>query len=409
MGEWIETVLANMIDIKHGYAFKGTNIVKEETDKILVTPGNFHIGGGFKSDKFKYFNDEHPAGYVLNAGQIIVTMTDLSKEGDTLGYSARVPHIEGKILLHNQRIGLVEFCSDDLDKDFIYWTMRTRPYQWFVLGSATGTSVRHTSPSRIKEYSFLAPKSVFEQKEVAEVLSSLDDKIDLLHRQNKTLEALAETLFRHTFIDNAQDDWEEKPLKEICKIRNGYAFKSPTYQEDGQKIVRTLNFSNGLVDLNNMVYISEDLAKEFDKYYLDRKDLLLVMVGASLGNFSIVTDDILPALQNQNMWCFKALNPQLQHYLNYALRYIVNDNLHSASGSARQFFQKTAFYEFLMKVPDKDTLEVFDNSAEAFFSKVEVNKKQISSLENLRDTLLPKLMSGDVRVQYDEISQTEAA
>ena len=234
-------------------------------------------------------------------------------------------------------------------------------------------------------------------------------KIDLLHRQNETLEALAETLFRHTFIDNAQDDWEEKSLKEVCKIRNGYAFKSPTYQEDGQKIIRTLNFSNGLINLNNLVYISEDLAKEFDKYYLDRKDFLLVMVGASLGNFAIVTNDVLPALQNQNMWCFKAHKPSFQHYLNYALRYIVNDNLHSASGSARQFFQKTAFYEFLIKVPDKDMIENFDSSVETFFSKVEANKNQISLLENLRDTLLPKLMSGEVRVQYDEFLENNEA
>lgn len=216
MGEWVETSLANLIDVKHGYAFKGKNIVSEETDKILITPGNFHIGGGFKTDKFKYFNAEHPEEYVLRKEQIVVTMTDLSKEGDTLGYSAKIPQIENKVLLHNQRIGLVKFISDTVNPDFLYWVLRTKPYQWFILGSATGTSVRHTSPSRIKEYSFFAPKEIEEQKAIAGVLSCLDEKIDLLHRQNKTLEALAETLFRHNFIDNVRDDWEEKQVSNIA-------------------------------------------------------------------------------------------------------------------------------------------------------------------------------------------------
>jgi type I restriction enzyme, S subunit len=237
-----------------------------------------------------------------------------------------------------------------------------------------------------------------EQKAIASVLSSLDDKIDLLHRQNTTLERMAETLFRQWFVEEAQEDWEEVPLKDVCQINNGYAFQSETYREFGQKIIRTMNFNNHWIELNSLVYISDELAKSFEKYYLKRNDFLLVMVGASLGNFAIVTDDVLPSLQNQNMWCFRAHESKFQHYLNFALRYIINDALNGASGSAREFFQKGVFYEIKVSTPPVYLILNFHEISESYFSKIELNRKQIKTLEKLRDNLLPKLMSGEVRV-----------
>src|SRR5690606_27078164 len=104
---------------------------------------------------------------------IVVTMTDLSKESDTLGYSAIIPSIKGKVLLHNQRIGLIEFTDNEVSKDFIYWLMRTAEYQWYCVSCASGTSIMHTSPSRIENYEFQLPPSI-EQRAIASVLSSLD-------------------------------------------------------------------------------------------------------------------------------------------------------------------------------------------------------------------------------------------
>ncbi|MFN4956902.1 MAG: restriction endonuclease subunit S, partial [Cyclobacteriaceae bacterium] len=177
MSEWREHKLGDFIEVKHGFAFSGTGITDQPTRNILVTPGNFNIGGGFKNSKFKYFNYEFPNEYILKTGDIVVTMTDLSQETDTLGYAAKIPMYDGINFLHNQRIGLVQFKGSEANEDFIYWLMRTKEYQSFIVGSASGTSIMHTSPSRIKEYQFLLP-SRSEQAAIAEVLSSLDDKID---------------------------------------------------------------------------------------------------------------------------------------------------------------------------------------------------------------------------------------
>ncbi|MBK9745133.1 MAG: restriction endonuclease subunit S [Saprospiraceae bacterium] len=149
--------LSDIIEIKHGDAFKGEFVSDFEEKDVLITPGNFKIGGGFNSQKFKYYKGEIPHDYILKRNDLLVTMTDLSKGGDTLGYSALVPTIEGKRLLHNQRIGKVMFRSDLPVKHFLYWLMRQDDYRHFVLGGATGSTVKHTSPTRICEFEFPLP------------------------------------------------------------------------------------------------------------------------------------------------------------------------------------------------------------------------------------------------------------
>src|SRR6266478_6385794 len=107
VGKWQPTALADVIDVKHGFAFQGEFIHEEPRGDILLTPGNFAIGGGFKGDKFKYFDGAVPEGYVLKEGELVLTMTDLSKQADTLGYPAIVPKPRGPRFLHNQRLGKV--------------------------------------------------------------------------------------------------------------------------------------------------------------------------------------------------------------------------------------------------------------------------------------------------------------
>lgn len=154
---WKITKLSSFIEIKHGFAFKGEFFSDIEEDNILLTPGNFKIGGGFNNSKFKYYRGDVPTDYILERNDLIVTMTDLSKAGDTLGFPALVPPIEGKQLLHNQRIGKVIFRSKLPLKYYLYLVMCQDNYRHFVLGGSTGSTVKHTSPKRICDFEFLFP------------------------------------------------------------------------------------------------------------------------------------------------------------------------------------------------------------------------------------------------------------
>lgn len=156
---WIYSDLNKLIDIKHGFAFKGEYFSEKATNDIVLTPGNVRIGGGFRFDKFKYYKGEIPKDYVFENDDIFVSMTDLSKECDSLGYAARIPLQKNVRFLHNQRLGRVIIGKHASSvKEFIYQVLISKNYRNTVLGSVTGTTVKHTSPSKI--LSHIIPHSI---------------------------------------------------------------------------------------------------------------------------------------------------------------------------------------------------------------------------------------------------------
>ena len=203
-GGWRDVTLGDLVEIKHGYAFKGTNIhdFPEGSSDVLLTPGNFAVGGGFKADKFKYYDGPVLYQFVLNKGDLVVTMTDLSKLSDTLGYPALVPECyEDRRYLHNQRLGKISLKGNGyVDTKYLYYVMCTTDYRDEVLASATGTTVKHTSPERIGRFTFKLPP-LPEQLAIAHILGTLDNKIELNRRMNQTLEEMARAIFQDWFVD----------------------------------------------------------------------------------------------------------------------------------------------------------------------------------------------------------------
>jgi type I restriction enzyme S subunit len=167
---WKRTELKSIVDVAHGCAFQGEYFSEEPTSRVLTTPGNFRIGGGIKLNKLKFYNEEGPldSAYLLAPMDLILTMTDLSQMGDTLGYPAFVPRLSGLSFLHNQRVGKVVPRGQSFPKHFLYCLFCDETYRHHVVGAATGTSVKHTSPTRILNYTATLPSldgiiDVFEQ------------------------------------------------------------------------------------------------------------------------------------------------------------------------------------------------------------------------------------------------------
>ena len=391
MTAWKEVALGNFINVKHGYAFKGDEITSEERPEVLLTPGNFYIGGGFKSAKFKFFKGNYPQSYVLKEDDIVVTMTDLSKEGDTLGYGAKIPKSNGKVYLHNQRIGLIEFIRDDICKNFLYWILRTSEYQGFILGAATGTSIRHTSPTTIKEYKFLLPPSR-EQKNIAAALSSLDDKMDLLHRQNQTLEAMAATLFRQWFVKEAQENWDERPLSSIANFLNGLACqKFPSKNElDKLPVLKIKELSSGISESSD--WATSDVKPEF---IVEAGDVIFawsasLMVKVWDGEKCVINQHLFKVTSNEFpkwfylMWC----NHHLAEFI------FISASHATTMGHIKRGDLDAA----MVNVPPENEMKAMSEQMTPLLDKQIAIAKQIKSLEKLRDTLLPKLMSGEVQV-----------
>jgi len=192
--------LGDLVEIKHGYAFKGEYFKDAPPGDILLTPGNFAIGGGFQWNKLKYYEGPSPEDFILSAGDLLVTMTDLSKAADTLGYPAKVPS-DNNCYLHNQRLGKVVLKNDaPTSLGFIYWLLRTKEYRDEILASHTGSTVKHTSPTKIKAFRFTLPSSE-KQTELSELFGTIENKIDLNRQMNETLEEMARAVFKSWFVD----------------------------------------------------------------------------------------------------------------------------------------------------------------------------------------------------------------
>ncbi|WP_291135335.1 restriction endonuclease subunit S [Flavobacterium sp. UBA7663] len=308
--------------------------------------------------------------------------------------------------------------------EFVYYLAKSPVFRERAINCMEGTSGRkRVNEGALKRQEIIVPDKPTQQK-IAKVLSDLDAKIELNNKINSALEAMAKTLYDYWFVQfdfpdsngkpykssggkmvwNAElkseipKGWEVKSLSYICEIINGYAFKSEWYTDSGVKIIRTKNFENGYVDLNDLVFLDNEFAKQFDKYQLKTYDFLMVMVGASTGKHCTVNSNILPALQNQNMWRFISKIENQQLFLNLKLERIVLELENTTNGSARGFFQKDSFLSKIVEVPNQDLIENFCNKINSVFKRIDNNLKENQELASLRDWLLPMLMNGQVTV-----------
>jgi type I restriction enzyme S subunit len=232
---WVEHRIGEFAEIKHGFSFKSEFFV-DEGELVVLTPGNCHENGGFrdKGEKEKFYRGNIPDGYLLRKGDLIVVMTDLVSTAPVLGGAFAVP--EDNRYLHNQRLGLVEVTRPDLvDKRFLYFLFNSHNYRAQVRGSASGATVRHTSPNRIKSCVVRYPSDVRVQAQIADTLSAYDDLIENNRRRIALLEEASRMLYREWFvhfrfpghehakiIDGVPEGWERKKLANVLTLKRGY-------------------------------------------------------------------------------------------------------------------------------------------------------------------------------------------
>lgn len=384
--KWKEYSLDELINIKHGYAFKGEFFSEEPTDDILLTPGNFAIGGGFKAQKLKYYNGDFPVDYILDENDVIVTMTDLSKEADTLGFSAKVPAWYGKRFLHNQRIGLVKLKTDDFDKDYLYWLMRTFSYQRFVANGATGATVKHTSPTKICQYKFTAPDDKTTQRKIASILSAYDDLIENNLKRIKLLEEKASLMYK--LMQKELSDVEKINLYDFANIQMGFAFKAEAFNVEGEgiPIIR-------IRDIPAQMTKSHTTQEVDNQYWVEKGDLLIGMDGEFHMNEWLGQRGYLV----QRVCRLRAKNELYQSYLWQALKEPIHYYETTISGATVAHLGKKHLEEIFIASP-KDSMKNELEEMNVMRKLKIVLAEQNTKLREARDILLPKLMNGQIEV-----------
>ena len=183
---WGLCALGEVAKIKHGYAFSGEFFSKEEGPNILLTPGNFSKEKTlYFGSNTKFYQGPIPSDFILKNGDLLVVMTDLTPSMDILGNAVILN--SHKAVLHNQRIGKVEVNSNLLSDSFLRHVLNSERVQRQIKKSASGTTVRHTSPSRILENMTALPP-MEEQLSIVEALRTIDDA---LYLQIQSLERIS--------------------------------------------------------------------------------------------------------------------------------------------------------------------------------------------------------------------------
>ncbi|MBF7687704.1 restriction endonuclease subunit S [Acinetobacter rathckeae] len=285
------------------------------------------------------------------------------------------------------------------DKEFLYYFARSDLFRDVAIASMTGSSGRQRVQTDVViNHEFNIPP-LPEQKAIASVLSSLDDKIDLLHRQNKTLEAMAETLFQQWFVEEAKEDWEQINLSKLGEIVCG---KTPS-KKNALFFGIDIPFLK-IPDMHGKVFVT----KTEDQLSLKGSDSqikklipegsICVSCIATVGLVSITAKAMHTNQQINSIIPFNKKH-KFYLYLTMKSRYEELQNL-ASGGTATLNLNTSNFSKIEVPLPKEDVLYNFDLIVSGYFYKIESNYNQIQTLEKLRDTLLPKLMSGEVRVQY---------
>jgi type I restriction enzyme S subunit len=187
---WEVVKLGMHIQIAHGYAFQGEFFVSD--GPTVLTPGNFRLDGGlYWGKRTKFTTESYEPNVVLHPGELVVVMTDLTPAAKLLGGPAFIPN--GRTILHNQRIGKVVMKSNKTSLQFLYWVFLSESFKRYMRRTATGSTVRHTSPSKIYGYSFGLP-SIDEQAIAIDSLAKVDAKLANVETKKLAFQNLFRTL-----------------------------------------------------------------------------------------------------------------------------------------------------------------------------------------------------------------------
>ncbi len=325
--------------------------------------------------------------------------------GDTL-FARITPCLEnGKIcqvdgLVDDKGFGSTEFLifreRENISySDFVYYVSRWREVRDFAELNMSGTSGRQRVSKTAFNELILEFPLLPEQKAIAEVLSSLDEKIDLLHRQNKTLEDMAQALFRKWFIEEAKKDWEEKPLDEIADYLNGLACQKypPENEIDKLPVLKIKELRNGFTENSDWATSKVD-----EKYIIELGDVIFSWSGSLM----LKIWDGQKCILNQHL--FKVTSEKYPKWFYYFwTKHHLEKFIGIADSKATTMghIKRGDLSNSLVMVPNTEELFKMSERISPEFEKIILNCKQIANLEQQRDTLLPKLMTGAVRVKLN--------
>lgn len=423
--EWKKCKLGDIAKIQGGYPFKSSDFTN--TGNIVLKIKNVQKGK-INLEDCGFVNNNIAASakdYLLGNEDILICMTGSSPNApaSVVGRVALFKKKQYGICLINQRIGRFVINEKIANKRFVYYLFsQEKTLQWLVNNSSGSANQANISNKTIENYEFNIPPLDIQQK-IAKVLSAIDDKIELNNLINNNLEQQAQAIFKSWFVDfepfgNTMPlDWNIGKLEDIVEFLNGYAFKSSellnSQDVDCYDVFKQghINRGGGFNPSGTKSWYPKDKAKNLEKYILKKGDVLMAMTDmkdnvAILGNTALMGVDN-KYIVNQRVGLLRAQN---DYNISYPFIYILTNStdflmdLRKRANSGVQVNLSSAEIKNSdVVIATKDINSKFDNIVKPFFEQIFNNNLENSRLIQLRDTLLPKLMSGEIDVSKVKI------
>lgn len=400
MSRWSQAKLGNLLKVHHGFAFSSEGMTDDLTGRpIIVSIGNFDYAGGFRfgSTRVREFRGEYPKEFELKAGDLLVVMTCQTAGGEILGIPGMVP-ADGRVYLHNQRIGRVECNADLLDKAFAYYLFLTVDVNRQLFNTASGTKILHTSPGRIEDVECWIPP-VREQTRIAQVLGALDDKISLNERIAATTRQLGLALFGQASLGS---DLLRVDVASVSSVlTRGIA---PKYSESSDDLV-VLNQKCVRDGRVNLAPARRTLSQKVKApKLLNRNDVLVNSTGVgTLGRVARWTSDD-PATVDSHITIVRFDEARVDPVCaGFALLLAQPQIEEMGEGSTGQTeLRRTQLGGMEITLPNRMRQQRLRADLDALEKRADRALTESQILATLRDTLLPQLMSGRLRVKDAE-------
>lgn len=370
----------------------------------------------YKTEKFiTDLGLENSSAKLIVTNSIVVAMY-----GATAGKSAiiKIP------LTTNQACCNLTIDPTKADYRFVYYALYN---DYDRLASfANGGAQQNLNAQQIKDFHIPYP-SLEKQKRIVNILSSLDDKIELNNRINTNLEEQAQALFRRWFVDfefpNEQglpyksnggsfvdselgkipEGWKIGCIGDYCKAKSGFAFKSNWWTDKGVKVIKIKNInSDNTLNINDCSYVSEDIALLAKDFYVSDGDLLIAMTGATIGKFAIVVSNEKDLLVNQRVGKFFLGEKPLKKlpFIYNALKQnkISETIINKGQGSAQPNISSNDIESIEIPYSPNILIKKFNETCYPLLYQIIHNQKQNMELTQLRDTLLPRLMNNQIKI-----------
>lgn len=389
-------------------AVKRAPILNEITDLRCLRIGDVSNNRRFQEWGYTRVSEADYNKFKLLKNDLIIART-----GNTIGVNKIILSNNLKSVFNNGLIRLRANEEKTFPK-FIYYTMQQKEFKKFIESIAFGTS---TQPNmKIQDLlNFKIPNFSLEtQEKIASILSTLDDKIEINNEMNKTLEEMAQTLFKRWFIDfdfpnengepyrssggkmvdselgEIPEGWEVVTLetkKEFGELIMGLSPKSESYND----LQQGLPLLNGAADFTKLKLSPKKYTTSPTR--IAKKGDYVFCIRATIGLLSMTDKDYVIG---RGVATIKDIKVEYREYIYMVLNNSFEKLKQNATGSVIQGLSKPDINNIKILFPIYSIMQSFNKYMSKIFEKIENNKKEIQSLIEIRDTLLPKLMSGEI-------------